>query len=563
MLPRRPADRAVRPAAFLDRDGVINVDKGYTYRVEDLVFTPTAVEGIKAFNEAGYRVFVVTNQSAPAGGYCTVVEVELFHEAMRQQLRAHGAEIDCFYYCPFHPEGSRAEDAIDHADRKPHPGMLLRAIREWPTDKAASVLIGDKQSDLQAAARAGLTGLLIEPNVGDLAAVVRGFLRRQAETGSAVAAMKAYNNWIVEKALPLWADVGFDPRHGRFRERLDWHGRPLEVPHRVMVQARQIYVFAHAAELGWFAEGGRLAEVGMASLLRDFGARSGGKASFAFSISGDGRIHSPIRDAYAHAFVLLALGWLHRLNRDPQLLAVADQVVAFIDEQLLDGEHGGLFDQHPVTDRSKRQNPHMHLLEAYLALDEAAPGCGYLDRASVLVRLFKERLFDRGLGVLREHFSQQWADHPDPSRRQIVEPGHHFEWVWLLHQYGTRSGEDIGSWIAQLYDIACRDGVSPAGLVFDELDLDRTAKKRSHRIWPHTEALKAAVVCRVDGDLLAAQFAGMMARALLDNFIDRPIIGGWVDHLDERGKPLVDYIPASSLYHLFLAGAELARGFGV
>jgi D-glycero-D-manno-heptose 1,7-bisphosphate phosphatase len=140
----------VRPAAFLDRDGVINVDRGYTYLTERLVFTPTAIEGIKASNDAGYRVFVVTNQSGVSRGYYTVADVERFHEAMQERLRARGAHVDCFYYCPFHPEGSMAEYAIDHEDRKPRPGMLLRAIREWPTDVAASVMIDDKESDIHA-----------------------------------------------------------------------------------------------------------------------------------------------------------------------------------------------------------------------------------------------------------------------------------------------------------------------------------------------------------------------------------------------------------------------------
>jgi D-glycero-D-manno-heptose 1,7-bisphosphate phosphatase len=177
-LPRRTRSDAVMPAAFLDRDGVINVDHGYTHLIEDLAFTPTAIEGITAFNDAGYRVFVITNQSGVARGYYTVEDVERFHEAMQQQLRAHGAHVDCFYYCRFHPEGTVAAYAMDQEDRKPSPGMLSRAMHEWPTDIAASVMIGDKESDLRVAATAGLTGLLLEPNDCDLAAEVRRFLDR-------------------------------------------------------------------------------------------------------------------------------------------------------------------------------------------------------------------------------------------------------------------------------------------------------------------------------------------------------------------------------------------------
>ena len=119
--------------------------------------------------------------------------------------------------------------------------------------------------------------------------------------------------------------------------------------------------------------------------------------------------------------MLLALGWLHRLNGDRRLLSLADQVIAFIDGHLSDRDHGGLFDQFPVTDRRKRQNPQMHLLEAYLALEEAAPGRGYLDRACALVRLFNERLFNAELGVLSEHFSERWGHHPDPLKRQMIQ----------------------------------------------------------------------------------------------------------------------------------------------
>lgn len=114
----------------------------------------------------------------------------------------------------------------------------------------------------------------------------------------------------------------------------------------------------------------------------------------------------------------------------------------------------------------------------------------------------------------------------------------------------------------RLYDVARRYGVSTAGLVFDELTPDMSIVKRSHRIWPHAEAVKAAVVRQADQDPLARQFADTMVGALMDNFLDRPIAGGWIDHLSETRQALVDHIPASSLYHLFLAAAEIERGFG-
>jgi mannose-6-phosphate isomerase len=359
--------------------------------------------------------------------------------------------------------------------------------------------------------------------------------------------MRDYRDWIVEAALPLWADAGFDRDAGRFCERLDPTARPIAVPHRSMVQARQIYVFAHAAELGWF-NGGAQAERAMASLIRDYCTDSGDRASFAFSIHPDGRVASDVRDAYAHAFALFALAWVYRLNGDPQLLALADKVIRFVDAELTDPVQGGLFDALPLATRDKRQNPHMHLLEAYLFLAQAAPGRGYLERAGALVRLFGTRMI-RG-DILPEYFEADWAPLADAARAGIWEPGHHFEWVWLLTEYGRLSGETVAPWIAALDASARAAGFAANGLIHDEVDADRTVVKPSHRIWPHTEAIKAAVA---RGDRALAR---RMADALRDHFLDRPFAGGWIDQIGADHAPLVGYVPASSLYHLFLAAAE-------
>jgi D-glycero-D-manno-heptose 1,7-bisphosphate phosphatase len=168
-----PVAASLRPAAFLDRDGVINVDHGYTFRPEDLRLTPTAAEGIRLLNAAGYLVVVVTNQSGVARGYYGTAEVEAFHDHMQAALASAGARIDAFYYCAYHPDGTVAAFAREHEDRKPGAGMLLRAMADLPIDRARSFLIGDKQSDADAAATAGIPARLIASNDGDLAALVR------------------------------------------------------------------------------------------------------------------------------------------------------------------------------------------------------------------------------------------------------------------------------------------------------------------------------------------------------------------------------------------------------
>ncbi|OYW91245.1 MAG: D,D-heptose 1,7-bisphosphate phosphatase [Caulobacterales bacterium 32-67-6] len=168
------AENLARPALFLDRDGVLNVDHGYVSRWEDFTWIPGARAVIGAFNRAGWWVFVVTNQSGVGRGYYTEADMHALHGAMAEDLAADGLRIDAFYHCPDHPEAVvEAYRHPDPPDRKPNPGMLLRAMADWPVDREASFMIGDKPGDMEAAARAGVEGLLFEG--GDL----RAFLKAQ------------------------------------------------------------------------------------------------------------------------------------------------------------------------------------------------------------------------------------------------------------------------------------------------------------------------------------------------------------------------------------------------
>ncbi|MDP3382347.1 MAG: HAD family hydrolase [Phenylobacterium sp.] len=166
------AEKRARPALFLDRDGVLNVDHGYVYRWADFTWIDGAKAVIAAFNRAGWWVFVVTNQSGVGRGYYTEADMHALHGAMAEDLAKDGARIDAFYHCPHHPEAVvETYRHPDPPDRKPNPGMLLRAMADWPVDRAASFMIGDKPGDMQAAARAGVEGLLFEG--GDLRAFLK------------------------------------------------------------------------------------------------------------------------------------------------------------------------------------------------------------------------------------------------------------------------------------------------------------------------------------------------------------------------------------------------------
>jgi D-glycero-D-manno-heptose 1,7-bisphosphate phosphatase len=165
------ATKSRRPGVIFDRDGVLNVDHGYVGEVERLEWMPGARLAVRRLNEAGIAVAVATNQSGVARGYFNLAAVERLHEAMRADLAVEGAWLDAVYVCPFLAEAAVAEYAHpDHPDRKPNPGMILKALAELDLDPDQTLVIGDKPSDLEAARRAGVAGALFPG--GDLNAFI-------------------------------------------------------------------------------------------------------------------------------------------------------------------------------------------------------------------------------------------------------------------------------------------------------------------------------------------------------------------------------------------------------
>jgi D-glycero-D-manno-heptose 1,7-bisphosphate phosphatase len=154
-----PGER--KPALLLDRDGVLNVDRGYVARYDDFEWISGAMETLIAFSKAGWHICVVTNQSGIARGYYSEQDVEGLHAEIGRAAVLAGARIDRFYYCPYHEDALAERYRIaNHADRKPNPGMLLRAMRDCEADSARSIMIGDKDSDMEAGRRAGVRPFL-------------------------------------------------------------------------------------------------------------------------------------------------------------------------------------------------------------------------------------------------------------------------------------------------------------------------------------------------------------------------------------------------------------------
>lgn len=163
-----------RPAAFLDRDGVLNEDVGYLHRVADFVWCPGAREAVRMLNAAGFWVFVFTNQSGVGRGYYGEPEIARLHAWMQDGLAAAGAHVDAFRYCPHHPQATVEAYRKECRCRKPGPGMIEDLMADWPVAAAGSFVIGDKARDITAGRAAGLPGYLYSE--GRLDALVAAIL---------------------------------------------------------------------------------------------------------------------------------------------------------------------------------------------------------------------------------------------------------------------------------------------------------------------------------------------------------------------------------------------------
>lgn len=363
--------------------------------------------------------------------------------------------------------------------------------------------------------------------------------------------------WLERDALPLWADVGVDSVNGGFVEGLTFDGGPASLDYkRMRVQARQVYVYSRAALLRWSPTALETARAGYDFLTGHYWH---GDEGWVYSVTPAGAHRDTRRSAYEQAFALLAFAWFYRASEDAGALEWARRTLRFLDDKLADGSNGGYRESLP--DRPpRRQNPHMHLLEAFLALYDATQDPDFLARAKSLVDLCRDRFIDRRTGTLGEYFRDDWSPAAGEAGA-LVEPGHHFEWVWLLHQYARLSGGEAPLEIVDLlYDFAQNRGTDPVdGFAFDVVSRSGAPRRDTKRLWPQTEALKAHLVLaesRGEARPLA------LADALVDGIFQHYLGAGggiWQDRLSRNRSPLAEHVPASTFYHLFAAFSDYLR----
>lgn len=362
----------------------------------------------------------------------------------------------------------------------------------------------------------------------------------------------AAHDWLFRAALPFWAAYGLDHAYGGFLEELSPDGAPTACAFkRVRVLCRQTYVFAHAAELGW-KDGATLSRLGVEYLIKHARLPGGGWVK---TLTREGGVLEAGPDLYDTAFVLFALAWRYRISRDADVLALMGETLAFIQERMRGPIAGYWHCLPPVGPRL--QNPHMHLAEACLAAYEATRDERFLDPARDLVALMRTYFFDgRTLG---ERFDDDWRRIQGAAGRE-VEPGHHFEWAWILAQYQRLTGENVSAEAQALAEWAELHGVDRrSSAVFDLIRDDGAVLRASSRAWTNTERIKGwLAIHELTGRDPSTEVSSSLKLIFQRYFAGSPA-GAWIDQFDADGNPMVEAVPASIVYHLFLAFTETLR----
>ncbi len=372
---------------------------------------------------------------------------------------------------------------------------------------------------------------------------------RMPETGSHATRIR---HWLFEETLPLWSNAGLDRINGGFHEALTFHREPILRDKRMRTMARQIYAFGVAHEMGWTGPSLEIIDHGISFIENNGRSKNGGWVKV---LSSDGGVIDATEDSYDHACVLLALAYAVKAGH-PRAKKLGDETFIFIDKYL--SENGGSsYRETSEGGALRRSNPHMHLLEAFLAWYRVTGDESYLYRATKIADLFANRFFDTENWTLGEFFDSNWQA-PNNDQSQWTEPGHHFEWASLLVAYAQASGRSqFNAYARKLYSSAIANGLNRAtGLAYDAVTKTGIPLVRTSRSWPQTEALKAAIALdRIGGPDMKPEIEARAGR-LFRWHIEPAPQGMWIDMIDEKGRAKSHEVPASIFYHLVFALTE-------
>lgn len=366
---------------------------------------------------------------------------------------------------------------------------------------------------------------------------------------------RVFRAWLVEYAYPLWAREGMDRRHGGFHERLTLDATPTADARRARLHPRQIYAFAYAREFEWSDSAAEAVRHGLDFFVANY-FRSDGLIRSAVDVHGAVVDESAV--LYDQAFALVGFAAAFDLLREDRWRESAhtlrEEIVAAFGEPIGFSER---LDRSPP----RLANSHMHLLEASLAWHELGEKAWY-DIASRIVELAIDRLLHPHTHVITELFDRDWTPLANEQGR-LVEPGHLFEWGWLLLRWAVASHDtELERHALRLIEVADRGVHSQRQVAMNALALHGdtlVVRDARARLWPQTERVKAlSLAARVTGDSRYIASATAALRALR-RYLDVPMQGLWRDTMNLDGSFVEEPAPASSFYHLVGAAQECAR----
>ena len=367
--------------------------------------------------------------------------------------------------------------------------------------------------------------------------------------------------WLLEDALPFWLKNANDLSDGGIVESFTRQGDALiEEPRRVRVLARQIYAFSHIACLEWQVDTKDFLDRNFSYLVKN---AWGDQDGWVHKLDQNGTQLDTSVYTYDQAFALLSFAWLYKATNNPSILLQIEKTISFIDTNLNGCGSDGLLSEiitqdQPETNEQPRKhaNPHMHMLEAYMALYSATLDVEFLDRAGKIIDLFKEKIFDQKHSVVLELFDQN-MDPVSDKNGQWVEPGHMYEWAHLLATYDELSGNDLQAYSKRLIATAEAFSCSPiTGLVLDKFDLNWNVLNDTSRLWPQLERLRALVSLKKNG---LGSLDGEIENAvdvIFNSYLSGTLKGLWDDCLDSNGHLVSTKVPQSTFYHLVAAFSD-------
>jgi mannose-6-phosphate isomerase len=363
------------------------------------------------------------------------------------------------------------------------------------------------------------------------------------------------HTYLFGNLLTKWSLYGITSAQGNSAESLtqDWKPNPMGRV-RLLSQCRQLYTYSHAYLITNDPKWLEIIKPLYLFIIKHYLFIDEGIERWRFSLDDKLNPLDNDSDAYALAFVLLSFSFYYKATQDSSALTHIEHTDDFLNRYMA-ADNGGFYEAYPINKmQQRRQNPHMHLLEGYIAAYDASGEDLYKDRIINLLTLAELHFYDENSSSLLEFFTPDWETDKEDGHR--IEPGHHFEWVWLLHQaYKIHPKASYLSMASSLWKKACDYGFDSKGGIFNQIHAQSgDTLDATKRIWPITEFLKAACVQIKSEDEQAKAIHNALS-FMFDHYLKAD--GRWHEYLDEENKIIKANLSGTTSYHIFLGLTEV------